>query len=121
VLAQRLVRKICPNCRERTIPGTETLAMLDLSPDDVVDKKFYRGRGCQACNNTGYKGRVGLYEFMLMNDQLREMVNRGSSTEQLRDLALQTGMRSLRNAGLDKVFSGVTAIEEVIRETVHEG
>ena len=120
VLAQRLVRKICPNCREQTVPSTETLAMLDLSPDDVLERKFFRGRGCQKCNNTGFKGRTGLYEFMLMNDQLRELINSGSSTEQLRDLALQTGMRSLRKAGLEKVFSGVTSIEEVIRETVHE-
>jgi len=120
VLAQRLVRKICPNCREPTMPNTETLAMLDISPDDVVDKKFFHGRGCQLCNNTGFKGRIGLYEFMLMNDQLRELVNRGASTEKLRDLALQTGMRSLRLAGLEKVYSGVTSIEEVIRETVHE-
>ena len=120
VLAQRLVRKICPNCREQTIPSTETLAMLDLSPDDVLDKKFHRGRGCQTCNNTGFKGRTGLYELMLMNDQLRELINRGSSTEQLRNVALQTGMRSLRKAGLEKVFGGATSIEEVIRETVHE-
>ncbi len=120
VLAQRLVRKNCPNCREQTMPNTETLAMLDLTPDDVLDKKFYRGRGCQACNNTGFKGRTGLYELMPMNDQLRELIQRGASTEQLRDVALQTGMRSLRKAGLEKVFSGVTSIEEVIRETVHE-
>ena len=80
----------------------------------------HHGRGCQICNNTGFKGRTGLYEFMLMNDQLRELIQRGSSTEQLRDIALQTGMRSLRKAGLEKVFTGVTSIEEVIRETVHE-
>ncbi len=120
VLAQRLVRKICPVCREQTMPNTETLAMLDLTPDDVLDKKFFHGRGCQSCNNTGFKGRTGLYELMPMNDQLRELVQRGASTEQLRDVALQTGMRSLRKAGLEKVFSGVTSIEEVIRETVHE-
>ena len=118
VLAQRLVRKICSNCREQTVPSTETLAQLDLSPDDILDKKIYRGRGCQMCNNTGFKGRTGLYELMHINDQLRELINRGSSTEMLRDLALQTGMRSLRAAGLDKVFSGVTTIEEIIRETV---
>ena len=93
---------------------------MDLSPDDVLDKKFFRGRGCQICNNTGFKGRSGLYELMPMNDQLRELINRGVSTEKIRDMALQTGMRSLRLAGLEKVYSGVTAIEEVIRETVHE-
>ena len=120
VLAQRLIRKICSNCREQTVPSTETLAMLDLSPDDVLDKKFYRGRGCQMCNNTGFKGRSGLFEYMPMNDQLRELINRGCSTEQLRDVALQTGMRPLRVAGLEKVFSGLTSIEEVIRETVRD-
>jgi len=120
ILAQRLVRKICPECREQTMPSTETLAELDLTPDDVVGKKFYRGRGCAACNNTGFKGRIGLFELMMINDALRDMVNRGSSTEQLRDLALQGGMRPLRTAGLEKIYAGVTTIEEVIRETVIE-
>jgi len=120
ILAQRLVRKICPECREQTMPSTETLAELDLTPDDVVGKSFYRGRGCAACNNTGFKGRTGLFELMMINDALRDMVNRGSSTEQLRDLALQGGMRPLRNAGLEKIYTGVTTIEEVIRETVIE-
>jgi type IV pilus assembly protein PilB len=121
VLAQRLVRKICKECRELAMPSTDTLAQLDIDPDDVLEKKFYRGRGCAACNNTGFKGRTGLYELMIMNDRLREMINRGASTEQLRDLALQTGMRPLRISGMEKVYGGVTTIEEVIRETVHEG
>jgi type IV pilus assembly protein PilB len=121
VLAQRLVRRICKECREQTMPSTDTLGQLDLAPDDVLDKKFYRGRGCAACNNTGYKGRTGLFELMMINDQLRDMVNKGSSTEVLRDLALQTGMRPLRMSGLDKVYQGLTTIEEVVRETVHEG
>ena len=120
VLAQRLVRKICKDCREQTMPSTETLAMLDLTPDDVLDKKFYRGRGCGACNNTGFRGRNGLFELLVINDQIRELINRNASTEQIRDLALQTGMRSLRVAGLEKVYSGQTTIEEVVRETVHE-
>ena len=120
VLAQRLVRKICPECREQTMPSTDTLAQLDLSPDDVVDKKFYRGRGCAACNNTGFKGRTGLYEYMPINDQIREEINRGGSTEKLRDVALQSGMRPLRPSGLEKVYAGITTVEEVIRETVIE-
>jgi type IV pilus assembly protein PilB len=120
VLAQRLVRKICKECREQTMPSTEILSMLDLTPDDVLDKKFYRGRGCAACNNTGFKGRSGLFELLVINDQIRELINRSASTEQIRDLALQTGMRSLRVAGLEKVFSGITSIDEVIRETVHD-
>ena len=120
VLAQRLVRRICKECREQTVPSTEILAQLDLTPEDVLDKKFFRGRGCAVCNNTGFKGRTGLFELMIINDQIREMVARGSSTEQLRDLALQTGMRSLRTAGLEKIYTGQTTIEEIIRETVHE-
>ncbi len=120
VLAQRLVRKICPECRELTVPSTETLAELDLTPDDVVGKKFYRGRGCPACNHTGFKGRTGIFELMVINDALRELINKGSSTQVLREAALQQGMRPLRVSGLEKVFAGITTIEEVIRETIRE-
>ena len=120
VLAQRLVRKICKDCREQTMPDTETLAQLDLSPDDVVDKKFFRGRGCATCNNTGFKGRTGIFEYLVMNDQLRELINRGVSTDKIRDAAMRTGMHPLRISGLEKVYGGVTTIEEVIRETVSE-
>ena len=118
ILAQRLVRKICKECREQTSPSTELLAQLDLTPDEVIDKKFYRGRGCVACNNTGFKGRTGLFEYMPINDRLRDLINHGASTQQIRDLALQTGMVPLRESGLEKVFGGVTTIEEVVRETV---
>ena len=121
VLAQRLVRRICKECREPTSPSTETLAQLDLTPDDVIDKKFYRGRGCAACNNTGYKGRTGLFEYMPINDQVRDLINQGSSGQQIRDVAMQTGMVPLRASGLEKVYAGVTTIEEVIRETISEG
>ena len=120
VLAQRLVRKICPQCREETMPPMDVLAELNLTPDDVVGKKIYRGRGCESCNNTGFKGRTGLYELMIMNDALRDMVNSGASTQRLRACALEGGMRPLRTAGLEKLFSGITTIEEVIRETVVE-
>ncbi len=120
ILAQRLVRKICKECREQTQPSTETLAQLDLTPDDVIDKKFYHGRGCGSCNNSGFKGRTGLFEYMVMNDTLRELINEGASTEKLRDAGLRTGMHPLRESGLEKVYSGLTAIEEVIRETVHD-
>jgi type IV pilus assembly protein PilB len=120
ILAQRLVRKICKECREQTAPSSEILHQLDLTPDDVIDKKFYRGRGCAACNNTGFRGRTGLFEYLPMNDQLRELINHGASTQQIRDLALQTGMVPLRASGLEKVFGGITTIEEVVRETVAE-
>ena len=118
VLAQRLVRRICKECREPTVPSTETLALLDLTPDEVLGKTFYRGRGCAACNNTGFRGRTGLIEYMPVNDRLREAINSNASTEKIRDIAMQSGMIPLRTSGLEKVFGGTTTIEEVIRETV---
>jgi type IV pilus assembly protein PilB len=120
VLAQRLVRKICQECREETVPSTENLADLDLTPEDVIGKKFYRGRGCPACNNTGFRGRTGIFELMPMNEMIRDLVHRGVSTEKIRDAALRSGMRPLRQSGLDKVFAGITTIEEVVRETTIE-
>jgi type IV pilus assembly protein PilB len=121
VLAQRLVRKICKECRDQTTPSTETLAQLGLTPEEVVGKKFYRGRGCATCNNTGFKGRTGLFEWLPINDELRELINHGCSTDKLRTAALQSGMIPLRESGLAKVYDGATTIEEVIRETSAEG
>jgi len=118
ILAQRLVRRICQECREPVMPTRDQLADLELTPEDLVGKHFYRGKGCAACNNTGYKGRTGLFELMPMNDVLRDMINRNCSTEELRDVAVSQGMRSLRQYGLDKIFEGVTTADEVIRETV---
>ncbi len=120
ILAQRLVRKICRECREQTTPSTDTLAELGLTPDDVLDKKFFRGRGCATCNNTGFKGRIGLFEYLVLNEDIRELINHGASTEKIRDAGMRTGMHPLRDSGLEKVFAGTTTIEEVIRETVSE-
>ncbi|MDO4570449.1 MAG: ATPase, T2SS/T4P/T4SS family [Planctomycetia bacterium] len=120
VLAQRLVRRICSECKEETMPNTGLLADMDMTPDDVLGKKFYRGRGCAICNNTGLKGRTGLYEFLIINDRIRDLINQGSSTEKLRDIALQAGLTPLRKSGLAKVFAGETTLEEVVRETVAE-
>ncbi|MGQ9562342.1 MAG: GspE/PulE family protein [Thermogutta sp.] len=117
ILAQRLVRKICPNCRELTVPSTEALADLEMTPDDVVGKTFYRGRGCAACNNTGFKGRTGIFEFMPITDEIRELIHQGASTEELRDAAQRAGMKTLRQAGLEKIYDGTTTVEEVVRET----
>ncbi len=120
VLAQRLVRRICVECREEFVPSSETLMELSLRPEEVTGKKFYRGRGCIACNNTGFKGRVGLFELLEINDELRDMINSGASAEILRDVGLRAGMTPLRDAGLKKIHSGVTTCEEVVRETVLE-
>lgn len=118
VLAQRLVRKICTKCREETMPDTDKLSELNLTPDDVMGKKIFRGRGCESCNNTGFKGRSGLFELMEMNDALRDDINDGASTQRLRSSALKQGMRPLRISGLGKLYDGITTIDEVIRETV---
>jgi len=120
ILAQRLVRRICSNCREEVVPGADVLADLELTTDQTIGKKFYRGRGCEKCNRTGYKGRLGLFELLIMNDELRDMVMRNASTEDLREAARRNGMVTLRESGMEGVFGGLTTAEEVIRETILE-
>lgn len=120
ILAQRLVRRVCANCREETAPSAEMLSDLRMTRDDIVGKKFYRGAGCDTCNNTGYKGRVGLFELMIMNDDLRDMIIRNAATDELREAARRSGMISLRDSGLDAAYAGITSIEEVVRETIVE-
>jgi type IV pilus assembly protein PilB len=121
ILAQRLVRRVCAHCKDETRPSVEILADLQLTPDDVRGKKFYKGKGCEACNNTGYKGRVGLFELMIMNDDLRDMIMRNASTDDLRDRAKSFGMVPLRDAGMDAVYAGMTTVDEIVRETILEG
>ena len=120
ILAQRLVRRICSNCREEVVPGADVLADLELTTDQTIGKKFYRGRGCEKCNRSGYKGRLGLFELLIMNDELRDMVMRNASTEDLREAARRNGMVTLRESGMEGVFSGTTTAEEIIRETILE-
>ena len=121
ILAQRLVRRVCQKCRQEIKASMDLLAELQLTPDDVIGKKFYRGMGCDVCNGTGYKGRVGLFELMIFNDDLRDMVMRNASTDELREKARSYGMVSLRDAGLEFAYQGLTTIDEVVRETVLEG
>ena len=118
ILAQRLVRRICSQCREEVQPSEEVLFHLGLQPEDVADRKFYRGRGCDVCNNTGYKGRVGLFELMVMNDELRDMVLKNASVDELRKTAQGYGMVALRDSGMQCVYQGTTTAEEVVRETI---
>jgi type IV pilus assembly protein PilB len=118
ILAQRLVRRICSECREETSPTELQMWELELKPEDLNGRKFYRGAGCNACNGTGFKGRVGLFELMIMNDALRELVMEGASADRLRAVAKQSGMRPLRDTGMDFLFQGITTADEVIRETI---
>lgn len=118
ILAQRLVRKICEDCRTEFDPSDEMIMELGLKRPDVQGKKFYYGRGCERCNNTGNKGRQGIYELVIVNDELRDMISSGASTDQLRDACRKQGMQTLRDAGLQAIFTGKTTIEEIVRETV---
>ncbi len=117
MLAQRLVRTICNGCKVSFEPSAEVLLELGLEAADLQGKRFAYGKGCRACNGTGYKGRTGIYEMIVMSEALREMVMNGASADALRDQARREGMRTLREAGLLAIFDGVTTVEEVIRET----
>jgi len=120
IIAQRLVRKICKHCKEAYEPTEEQLLELGLTPDVVRGKMFYYGRGCDRCNNTGYRGRIGIFEIMIFNDELRELVMNHASTNVMRNAARKEGMRMLREKGLNAIYNGLTTIEEVVKETVTE-
>jgi type IV pilus assembly protein PilB len=120
ILAQRLVRKICVECRTQFDPSDELLMELQLPLAQARKYKFYYGRGCQRCNNTGYKGRTGIYELMEINDDIRDLISADASVDDIRNLARSQGMSSLREAGLKLIFDGISTIDEVVRETVME-
>jgi type IV pilus assembly protein PilB len=118
VLAQRLVRKICNFCKTEFTPSPEVAMELGMTPEEASIKKFFYGKGCEKCNNTGYKGRMGLYELLVMNEQLREMIVSEASLDIFREACRKFGMRTLRESGLLAIHAGQTSIEEVIRETM---
>jgi type IV pilus assembly protein PilB len=121
VLAQRLVRKICQNCRTEFSPAPEVLMELGYTAEQGSQKKFFYGKGCDKCNNTGYKGRMGIYELLIMNDVLREMIVAEASLDEFRDEARKFGMKSLRENGLSMIHAGMSSIEEILRETTLDG
>ncbi len=120
IIAQRLVRKICTNCKEEFQPTEQQLMELGLLPGDVAHRTLYYGRGCDYCNHTGYRGRRGIFETMIMDDELRELIMKHASTGVLRAEARKRGMRTLRESGLLALYDGITTIEEVVRETLSE-
>jgi type IV pilus assembly protein PilB len=120
VLAQRLVRKICTECRTEFEPSDDLLMELQLPLETARQYKFYYGKGCARCNNSGYKGRTGLYELIIVNDDIRDMISSDASADEIRSLSRQQGMTTLRESGLKQIFDGVTTIDEVVRETVIE-
>src|SRR3989442_2771098 len=117
VLGQRLLRSICPNCRAPYQPNESVLAQLELSKRDIGDRKFFYGKGCDACNHTGYKGRKGIYELMKITDPLRELINERAPTVVLKQKGIELGMVTLRQDGLRSIFAGDTTIEEVLKYT----
>ncbi len=120
IVAQRLVRKICEHCKTPFSPTESQLMELGLSPDDVKGKQFYYGAGCSKCNNTGYRGRTGLYEIMTFNDEIRELIMNHASSNVLRTASQKAGMKLLRDAGLSAIYNGITTIDEVVKETMAE-
>jgi type IV pilus assembly protein PilB len=120
ILAQRLVRKICTECRTEFEPSDELLMELQLPIAQARQYRFYYGKGCARCNNSGYKGRSGIYELLNVTDDIRDLISANASTDDIRNVARGQGMTTLREAGLKLIFDGVTTIDEVVRETVME-
>ncbi|HKQ96942.1 MAG TPA: type IV-A pilus assembly ATPase PilB [Candidatus Polarisedimenticolia bacterium] len=118
ICAQRLVRRLCKDCKDPVPMPPQALADIGYGPDEASTVKVFKGRGCPNCNNTGYRGRVGLYEVMEITDALREMVLTGASAIELKNRAQEEGMITLRGSGLRKLKAGLTTVEEVVRETV---
>jgi type IV pilus assembly protein PilB len=117
VLGQRLVRTVCKNCRTPFEPTEAQLGMLNLSPHDLGEKVFYYGRGCSNCNDTGYKGRKGIFELLVINDTMRGLINERAPTVVVRQKAIELGMVTLREDGLRSIFDGDTTIEEIVKYT----
>jgi type IV pilus assembly protein PilB len=119
IVAQRLIRRICKDCAEVVEVPVPTLIEEGFSPEEAKTVKVQKGKGCGTCNNTGYKGRAGLYEVMEVDDEIRELVLVGASAVELKKKAIERGMITLRRSGLIKVAAGVSTLEEVARETIH--
>ncbi|RRJ97684.1 type II secretion system protein GspE [Opitutaceae bacterium TAV4] len=117
VLAQRLVRRICTKCRTAYEPPAALLQQLGIDPIDIGDREFFYGRGCEHCNDTGYRGRMGIYEWLRMSEAIRDLVVQRAPTLVIKQKALEQGMRTLRDDGLRAIFDGATSIEEVVKYT----
>jgi len=118
VLAQRLLRMICPDCREKYVPSKEELNDIGLGDNEKMD--FFKGKGCPSCMKTGYRGRVSIFELMIPSEQIHEAIIAKSSTEEIRRLARVAGMTTLMEDGIEKVKAGITSIEEVLRVSREE-
>jgi type IV pilus assembly protein PilB len=118
IAAQRLIRKICTTCKEPLEVPEQALIDIGFSKTDAKALKLFRGKGCERCGGTGFKGRIALFEVMDVDEGIRELILSGGSANELRQQSLENGMMSLRSSGLQKIREGVTTLEEVLRETV---
>lgn len=119
-MAQRLVRLVCPKCKENYSPPPSELKAAGFTPDQIKNAKFARGQGCNYCHHTGYRGRKGIFEMMSMNSTIREMTFNREPTQSIRKKARQTGMRTLLEDGLAKALAGITTLDEVLSICHHE-
>jgi general secretion pathway protein E len=120
ILAQRLVRVICPHCKKRVEPEQKLLRAMNLSPDKVCRIEFFAGEGCEECKYTGFRGRIGIFEYLPVDDDIRKEITARSSTERIKDVALKKGILTLRQDGWNKVKKGITTISEVLRVTLEK-
>jgi type IV pilus assembly protein PilB len=120
VAAQRLARKICQNCREEQKVSETTLVKIGMMPEEIERAKCYTALGCSECNNTGYDGRIALYEIMPVKDEMKELILKGASTSDIKDEAVRLGMTTLRRSGIQKILAGITSIDEVLRVTAED-
>jgi type IV pilus assembly protein PilB len=118
ILAQRLVRTICVECKAAYQPSDEEMMMLGIKPEEAHNQRFYYGKGCDRCKGTGYKGRTAVFEMLTITDDVRDLILNKSSSGHIRATAMRSGMTNLRDAGVQKIFAGLTTIEEVVRETI---
>jgi type IV pilus assembly protein PilB len=117
VVGQRLLRRICANCRSEYDPDPDSIKLMNLPQSQLEGKTFYYGRGCQECNDTGYRGRVGIFELLHVSTEVRDLINERAPTAVIRRKAVEQGMRTMRDDGLHKIFDGVTTLEEVLKYT----
>ena len=120
IVAQRLVRRICTSCKTEYRPTEQQLMELNIRPEEVGERAFHYGKGCDYCNNTGYRGRLGIYEIMPLDDEMHELIMERASTSILRREAVKRGMRTLRDSGILAIYEGITTLDEVVRETILE-
>jgi type II secretory ATPase GspE/PulE/Tfp pilus assembly ATPase PilB-like protein len=117
IMAQRLIRRICPNCRESYTPDPASLRDLGVPPEQISGKVVYRGKGCGECQGRGYYGRTGIFELLVMTPRIQELTLKGVDSNLIKREAMKLGMRTLRGDGAGKVFQGISTIEEVLRVT----